>query len=102
MHGLNENSKAIGDNIILRNVEHDPVVRRGGIELPESYARNHRVGKAEIVSIGGDVPEYFNKGDIVVYDLNAIYGDKIHDHGTYRVGEYVILSYDAIIYKVEG
>lgn len=100
MHGINETTKAVGKNVIIKNVEdYDSTLRRGKIEIPDNYALNHRVGKAKVVSVGSEVDVNIYPDDVVVYDLHAIYTDQAHARGTTKSNEFLILHIDAILYK---
>lgn len=100
MHGIDENTKAVGEWVVLRNTEdHTSEVFRGNIKIPDSYYQNERVGKGVVISIGRDVKDILKEGDTVYYDLHAVEGDDYNFRGTDSPGEYVILKVDAILYR---
>jgi len=95
LNGYNKNLEASGEKIVLKIVE-EPGKNRtyGDIIIPDSSDKGFRATKAEVVSIGSDVPESegIKVGDIVLYDTYSVF---------YDVKPIVVTNYENIICRVE-
>ena len=74
--------QAVNDYVIVDKIKEGPK-KVGGLILTDETDDTNRYKKANIISVGNDVP-IVNKGDIVYYDAAAGH-DIAYDEVMYRV-----------------
>jgi co-chaperonin GroES (HSP10) len=71
--------QAINFYLIIDKIKEAPK-KVGGLELTESQNSDARYLKAEVISVGDQVPEgVIKKGDIIRYDKHAGHGIEYND-----------------------
>lgn len=95
---LDENSVALDKYVILKIVSQGEKAKKyGDIHMPENHYVNMEMLKGEVVSVGHAAQhEGLEKGDIVVYDRYATFGNPPREEGIF-----VIIDIDNIIAIVE-
>jgi co-chaperonin GroES (HSP10) len=69
--------KACGENVVLRKLEKEKELVRDGVIIPLKFTRGFNLGKAEVLSVGRDVPKEHGVevGQKVMYDYYSVYND---------------------------
>lgn len=101
MYKMNDNTKAVGDKVVLKNLEQNPDrYTVGGIHMPLNY-ENCKLVKAMVVSVGPEAEkEGLKPGQVVMYDKHSIFSET--GKGTEKEGEVVVCKTHGIQYVADN
>jgi len=86
---LTHNSKALNDNVIIEILEQENSSKKyGDIILPETALINVQMLKGKVISVGPDITDNLNVGDIVMYDAMSAYYCPPQTPGTLIITKY--------------
>ena len=93
MNNKNVKMKAVGDKVVLEQLERHCERVVDGIIIPLFCELNSKMTKAKIISVGPEASIYnLKEGDVVVYDTMSVMYD---EH------PYVVTNIENIIAKIE-